>query len=387
MTQKNKFSSSRADRPLSFKSADFPLPQGNEEEWRFTPLERISEFFDSDIVGVPPQVTIHAQQAEQIVEEDLPRNDARLGKLMPPEDKLGALAWESFSTARAITVKENAVLDNEVVVGIKGQANGDNSALPAALQLLITAEKFSQSTIVLNHIGSAKLTSGVEVMVEEGAQLVLVSIQDWDSDAKQALSYRVRVGRNATFRHIVVTLGGDIVRITTSVEYADTGGDVDLLGAYFVDTSQHFEHHLFIDHNQPDCRSHATYKGALQGESAHSVWIGDVLIRPQATGTDTYELNRNLILTQGAAADSVPNLEIETGEIAGAGHASATGRFDDEQLFYLKSRGIPEAEARRLVVRGFFAELINKIGVPSVEAKLLAAIEEELALTMGVSNG
>jgi Fe-S cluster assembly protein SufD len=109
--------------------------------------------------------------------------------------------------------------------------------------------------------------------------------------------------------------------------------------------------------------------------------VGDVLIRKEAEGTDTYELNRNLVLTEGARADSVPNLEIETGEIEGAGHASATGRFDDEQLFYLRSRGIPEEEARRLVVRGFFAELIKQIGVPDVEENLIAAIEAELKIT------
>jgi hypothetical protein len=97
-----------------------------------------------------------------------------------------------------------------------------------------------------------------------------------------------------------------------------------------------------------------------------------VLIRAAAEGTDTYELNRNLVLTDGARADSVPNLEIETGEIAGAGHASATGRFDDEQLFYLQAAGIPEIEARRLVVRGFFAELVQRIGVPGIEERLNA---------------
>lgn len=120
------------------------------------------------------------------------------------------------------------------------------------------------------------------------------------------------------------------------------------------------------------------YKGALQGEDAHAVWIGDVLIQKSAEGTDTYEMNRNLVLTDGARVDSVPNLEIETGEIVGAGHASATGRFDDEQLFYLQARGIPADEARRLVVRGFFAELVQQIGVPDIEERLLTKIEAEL---------
>ena len=145
---------------------------------------------------------------------------------------------------------------------------------------------------------------------------------------------------------------------------------------------QHLEHQLFIDHSAPRCRSRVTYKGALQGQDAHTVWVGDVLIRALAEGTNTYEQNRNLVLTDGARADSVPNLEIETGLIEGAGHASATGRFDDEQLFYLESRGVPEADARRLVVRGFFADLVRAIGVPEIEARLLETIETELAASM-----
>ncbi|MFZ0833367.1 MAG: SufD family Fe-S cluster assembly protein, partial [Mycobacterium sp.] len=114
---------------------------------------------------------------------------------------------------------------------------------------------------------------------------------------------------------------------------------------------------------------------------AHTVWVGDVLIRAEATGTDTFETNRNLLLTDGARADSVPNLEIETGEIVGAGHASATGRFDDEQMFYLQARGIPEGQARRLIVRGFFGEIIAKIAVRTVRERLTEAIERELAMT------
>ena len=121
------------------------------------------------------------------------------------------------------------------------------------------------------------------------------------------------------------------------------------------------------------------YKGALDGEDAHTVWVGDVLIRANAVGTDTYEINRNLVLSGGGRADSVPNLEIETGEIIGAGHASTTGRFDDEQLFYLMSRGIASEEARRLVIRGFFSEIIGKIGDEVIEERLMSRIDNDLA--------
>jgi Fe-S cluster assembly protein SufD len=187
------------------------------------------------------------------------------------------------------------------------------------------------------------------------------------------------VGRDARVSHVQATLGGDLVRQFISVEYTGRGGEAELWGLYFADAGQHFEHRQLVDHSVPDCRSYVGYRGALQGQSAHTVWVGDVLIRAAATGTDTYEINRNLLLTDGARADSVPNLEIETGEVAGAGHASATGRFDDEQLFYLMSRGIPEGEARRLVVRGFFAELINKIPWAEMRDNLGQTIEDRLA--------
>ena len=179
--------------------------------------------------------------------------------------------------------------------------------------------------------------------------------------------------------HVQVALGGEVVRQYTSVDYTGRGGEAELYGLYFADAGQHLEHRLLVDHGVPDCRSYVAYRGALQGERAHTIWVGDVLIRAEATGTDTYEVNRNLVLTDGARADSVPNLEIETGEVIGAGHASATGRFDDEQLFYLMSRGIPEAEARKLVVRGFFAELLGKIPVEELRERLGATIEARLA--------
>jgi Fe-S cluster assembly protein SufD len=177
---------------------------------------------------------------------------------------------------------------------------------------------------------------------------------------------------------VVVSLGGELVRISTRVAYAGPGGDVELLGLYFADAGQHLEHRLHIDHGAPHCRSSVVYKGALQGKDAHTIWIGDVLIRGTAVGTDTYEINRNLVLTDGARADSVPNLEIETGEVVGAGHASTTGRFDDEQLFYLQARGIPADEARRMVVRGFFADLLARVGIEDLEKRLLVAVDAEL---------
>ena len=237
---------------------------------------------------------------------------------------------------------------------------------------------FSKAVVVLDHTGSAVHSGAVEVRVGDSADVTLVSLQDWADDSVHLSAQATSVGRDARFKSVVVSLGGDLVRLNPTVDFAGPGGAVELLGLAFADAGQHLEHRLLVTHDVANCQSRVTYKTAAQGVDAHSVWIGDVLIKPEATGTDTYELNRNLLLSDEARADSVPNLEIETGEIAGAGHASATGRFDELQLFYLQARGIPADEARRMVVRGFFAEVLQRIGVPSLEERLLEAIDKEL---------
>jgi Fe-S cluster assembly protein SufD len=228
--------------------------------------------------------------------------------------------------------------------------------------------EFAKVTLLLDHRGSGVHTGNLEVLVGDGAEVTVVSVQDWARDAVHLGQHEAVIGRDASYKHIVVSLGGDLVRLNSNVRYAGTGASADLLGLYFADAGQHLEHRQFVDHNAPHTRSTVDYKGALQGQDARTVWVGD----------ETYEINRNLVLTDGAQADSVPNLEIETGEIVSAGHASATGRFDDEQLFYLQSRGIPETEARRLVVRGFFADLLGRIGIESVRDRLTEAIEQRL---------
>lgn len=357
---------SRADRPTSFRSADFAVPSGHEEEWRFTPVKRIAPFLARGLTADRIEVRAESGSCEEV-----DRGDGRVGTVGRPEDLTGALAWEATERAHVVTLRgraDDAMLAVDVPEGMH------------VAHIVVLAEEDSRGTVVLEHGGVGDLTETVEIDVGDRAEVTVVSVQEAERTARHLSNQRIRVGRDAKLRHIVVTVGGDVVRVTTSAEFSGEGGDLELLGAYITESDEHHEHRLFIDHDPANCRSRATYKGALQGRDAHAVWIGDVLIRQDATQTDTYELNRNLVLTKGAYADSVPNLEIETGEIAGAGHASATGRFDEEQLFYLRARGIPEDVARRLVVRGFFAELIESIGVASVQDKLMAAIERELDL-------
>ena len=360
----------------SYDVTDFPALTGREEEWRFTPLKRLRGLATVDgtsAVGSFPKHE-YGQLPAGVSVSTVERSDQRVGSALTPFDRISALAIGQADRALVVSVAPEVEVAEPALIrlagtGADGLAFGHTSVAVGAL---------AGATVVLEHTGSLTLADNVEVLVGDGARLVFVTVADWAPDAVQAQHIRFRLGRDAKVTHIQVSLGGDLLRQYTSVDYTGRGGEAELYGLYFATAAQHIEHRLLVDHSVPDCRSYVSYRGALQGEQAHTVWVGDVLIQTEATGTDTYEVNRNLILTDGARADSVPNLEIETGEVIGAGHASATGRFDDEQLFYLMSRGIPETEARKLVVRGFFAELLAKIPVADLRERLGATIESRL---------
>ncbi|MCD7437826.1 Fe-S cluster assembly protein SufD [Streptomyces lincolnensis] len=366
----------RMSAPPSFDVADFPVPHGREEEWRFTPLERLRGLHDGTAVATGDGLKVAIDAPEGVVIETVGRDDARIGRAGTPVDRIAAQAYSAFEKAGVVTVPKETVLTEPIRIAVHGEGG------TAFAHQVVELGAFAEAVVVLDHTGDAVLAANVDYVLGDGAKLTVVSVQDWDDKAVHVAQHNALIGRDATFKSFVVTFGGDLVRLHPRVAYAGTGGEAELFGLYFTDAGQHQEHRLLVDHNTPHCKSNVAYKGALQGEGAHAVWIGDVLIEAKAEGTDTYEMNRNLVLTDGARVDSVPNLEIETGEIVGAGHASATGRFDDEQLFYLMARGIPADEARRLVVRGFFAELVQQIGVDDIEERLLVKIDEELEATV-----
>ena len=366
----------RMSAPPSFDVQDFPVPHGREEEWRFTPLERLRGLHDGTAVATGEGVKVAVEAPEGVTVELVDRDDARLGRAGTPVDRIAAQAYSAFEKAGVVTVPKETVLTEPIRIAVHGEGG------VAYGHQVVELGAFAEAVVVIDHTGDAVLAANVDYILGDGAKLTVVSVQDWDDKAVHVAQHNALIGRDASFKSVVVTFGGDVVRLHPRVSYAGTGGEAELFGLYFTDAGQHQEHRLLVDHNVPHCKSNVVYKGALQGEAAHAVWIGDVLIEAKAEGTDTYEMNRNLVLTDGARVDSVPNLEIETGEIVGAGHASATGRFDDEQLFYLMARGIPADEARRLVVRGFFAELVQQIGVDDIQARLLEKIDEELEATV-----
>lgn len=359
----------RSERFTSFDVADFPVVTGREATWKYTPVPRLDALLNGELDGSRAPVTV--AEAAGVTAEWIARDDARVGRAGVPEDRAAAAAWSAFAEAQLITLGS----EEPVTVTV---ARSDLGSTPRAAHTIIEAKPYARGLVILENSGAAHLTENVEIVVGDGAELTVVSLQQWADDAVHLAGHYATVGRDATLKHIVVSLGGAIVRVNPSIHLDHQGANGEAYGAYFADAGQHLEHQVYLDHDAPHTRSRVTYKGALQGEGAHTVWIGDVLIRNNATGTDSYEQNRNLVLSEGTRADSIPNLEIETGDIEGAGHASATGRFDDEHIFYLRSRGISEEEARRLVVHGFLLEVIAQIGDAETEERLRAAVEAEL---------
>jgi Fe-S cluster assembly protein SufD len=364
----------RSARFKSFEVTDFPAVTGREAVWKLSPVAKFTDLTAGELDGSVYETLVTPHPDVDVSWVD--RTDPRIGSAGAPEERAAANAWTSFERALAITVTgEDA---KEITLTRANLGTG-----PRAAHTIIEAKPFSRAVVILQNTGDARITENIEIILGDSANLTVVTVQEWNDDAVQLANHFGSVGRDARLKHVVVSLGGGIIRVNPSVHLAGPGSDTELFGLYFADSGQHLEQQVYVNHDAPNSRSRVNYKGALQGAGARTVWIGDVLIGNTAPGTDSYEQNRNLVLTEGTRADSIPNLEIETGDIQGAGHASATGRFDDEQLFYLQSRGIGEAEARRLVVRGFLSEIVQHIGSPALEERLQGAIEDELRGTEG----
>jgi Fe-S cluster assembly protein SufD len=358
------------ERTFSRDPQAFAEPNSRQEIWRFAALPRLRSLFAGPDADGPLAYSWSAQAPVEVV----PIGDPRVGAVHTPFDRLSAIAMQKATEALVVTVAGETL--DPIVVGLKGTGG------VAYGHVIVDVAPHATGTVVLDHVGTAQYAANVEIKVGDGASVTLVSIQDWDDDAVHASAHTALVGRDAMLRHINISFGGSAVRVTPLVKFAGPGGDAEMLGLFFADAGQHIDNRLLVDHAMPHCKSRVNYRGALQGAGARSVWTGDVIIRATGIGTDTYEVNRNLLLSDGARADSVPNLEILTGEVVGAGHASATGRFDDEQLFYLQARGIPADQARRLIVRGFFADVIERIQVPELVERLLATVDRELDSSM-----
>ena len=358
---------------MSVLATNILVPHGREESWRFTPLNRLKGLHDGTAaIAEHRSLSLRSDVTPGVTFERVSRE--LLPSLSTTDDAIMNRVREFSSDVAVLKIAANTEVSSPIHLSRK--TFGINAA--EFSRVLIHVGSNARAIVILANTGDTLLAEEIEFKVESGANLTFVTLQEWDSQTVHVGKHHAIVDKDAMFKSITVTIGGSVVRLLPTVEFTGPGADAQLIGVYFATAGQFFEHRIFVDHCVPNAKSRVNFKGALSGDKAHTVWIGDVFIRANAEGTDTYELNRNLLLTDGARADSVPNLEIETGEIVGAGHASTTGRFDDEQLFYLMSRGISVEDARRLVVRGFFAEIITEIADSEIQDRLMQRIDDEL---------
>jgi Fe-S cluster assembly protein SufD len=247
-------------------------------------------------------------------------------------------------------------------------------------RVLAVVGRHAKATIYLEHTSVAGVAAIVDEVVEvialDGSQVRLASLQEWEDGIAHLGLQKVQAHRDTTVRHLAVTIGGSTVRLRPEFDIVGPGADIRPSGLYFADDEQWFDLQPYIRHLAPRSTSDVLYKGALQGRS-RTVFRGNIFVHKDAVGTNTDENNRTLILTPGARADATPFLEIECSDIA-AGHGSATGQIDARHLFYLESRGIPRDEALRLIVHGFFREVLQETDLPGIETRVLDDIEEEI---------
>ncbi|MDO8307912.1 MAG: SufD family Fe-S cluster assembly protein [Actinomycetota bacterium] len=357
-----------APRLASADIEDFVVPTGREEEWRFVPMADVAAFMHPDADAG----TLMAEPGPHVAIVDAAAAD-RTAWL--PTDRPSAIARAGVASVIQVRVGADESVPEPIVVRL----TGPTARTYGHVDVRVGAH--ARATVVLVHDAGVDASGSIVVEVGAGADLTMLSVIDGPPENVHLWQWHADVGRDARFTGAVITIGGRVVRIMPSVSYSAPGGTAELLGAFLADGPQFLEHRIFVEHDQPHCSSRVVYKGALSGHGAHTVWIGDVLVRREAVGIDTYELNRNLLLDDGPRADSVPNLELETGDVVSAGHASATGRFDDEQLFYLQSRGIPEQLARQLVVRGFFVDVLARIGSEHWRHEILERISSRLGMS------
>ncbi len=356
-----------APRVASSDFEDFDIPHGREEDWRFTPLDLVRRFFTPDpAAGV--LVVADAPYVRVVDTADAPP------VAWLPTDRAAAVAWSGATRTVVVEVPAEAVIAEPIVVRLVG------TTPVAYARIQVHVGRHARATVVVLHDSSLDVAGALVTEVADGADLTVLSLLGGAPTGTHLWHWPVHVGRDAHVLAAQVTIGGEVVRILPSVTYGGPGGSAELIGAFLADSGQHLEHRILVDHDQPHCSSRVVYKGALTGATARTVWVGDVLVRRTAIGIDTYELNRNLLLDGGARADSVPNLELETGDVVSAGHASATGTFDEEQLFYLEARGIPADVARQLVVRGFFVDVLGRIPAGQWRDHVLTAIAERLGM-------
>jgi Fe-S cluster assembly protein SufD len=280
------------------------------------------------------------------------------------------LAFGDFATLR---IAKETVVDLPIEVTYAGEEG--TAGFP---HLLIVAEAGSKATIVETYASPAKsfTNAAVQIVVEDNANLTHYRVQKESFDAFHYGVTEVAVGRGSVYNSTNINLGGALSRHDIDLKFTAEGGEAWVDGLYMLGGSQHADTHSIIDHTVPNCTSHQSYKGVMN-DSSRAVFNGKVFVRENAHGTDAQQSNKNLLLSNEARVDTKPQLEIFNDDVK-CSHGATVGQLEEEELFYLLTRGLPENLARNLLTYGFVEEIINKIRIESIKSELDASVLNRL---------
>ncbi|MGH7460808.1 MAG: Fe-S cluster assembly protein SufD [Longimicrobiales bacterium] len=392
-----------------------PLPTRQLEEWRYTDislfkLDKVRPVITEQLAGVPDGARALLQGREaagtvlqvdgNIAEITLDRElesqgvllldlavaaherrdllEKYLGAVLPFDaNKFAALNTALWAGGVFLYVPRGVRIDKPIRVA-RWLSEGGTAVFP---RTLIVAEEGSHAGFV-EEFGSpdfdqpALSCAVVEIAAAQAANLQYVALQRWGNNVRHIHTQRTIAGRDANLDSLVVNLGATVARLDLAASLEGPGARSDMLGLYFARGTQHFDHSTRQDHKVPHASSDLLYKGALY-DRARSIFRGLIKVWPGAQRTDAYQTNRNLLLSDRAEATSLPNLEIEADDVR-CSHAATVGHLDQEELFYIMSRGVPRAIAERLVVFGFLGEVFERLPMPGVIEELRTAIEEKI---------
>ncbi len=394
-----------------------PMPSPETEEWRYTDLRRfdLDQFapfkpqpWTSTLDEVPqhaleaagevgdrsglaiqhnssvisahldPGVDVHFESIDDALKDHPDVTEPYLHAAVPIDRTRFASLHAAFRTGGVFVLVPKGV---KVQAPLQALTYVDADHLAVFPHTVIVLEEGAELTFIDRYVSpdlqSVLSNAVVELYVGPNATLRYVSLQEWGTGVTHLSVQRALLDRDAELRSLAVTFGGSLSRAEAESILEGDGGYSEMLGVYFGDGDQHFDHRSIQDHIGSRTGSDLLYKGALKDQS-RAIYSGNVIIRKGAHKCDAYQTNRNILLSERAKADSIPNLEILSNDPVRCGHAASVGPVDEDTLFYLQTRGIAEQEATRLVVTGFFQEVLDRVTLPEIRASLESAIQGEL---------
>jgi Fe-S cluster assembly protein SufD len=375
---------------------ELPLPTTKDEHWRFTDLagfdpeawsadgaaaiERPPSLLDLDVAGVAyvGEAGIEIEQAPDGVRfEPLPEDHELLYSLVGADEKFAAHNAASWKHGLLVQVAKGVVLEKPLYVRVT------NSVEQGSLfwRLLVVAEPESRFALIEEYASSAAdlasySNAAVEIVVRQAAKVEYVSVQNLSRATWHFASHHARVERDAELDWVTGGFGSAKGKVRIQNDLAGQGATSRVTGAYFADGTQHLDYDTFQEHMAPSTTSDFAFKGALR-DTARTVWRGMIRVEEGAQKTNAYQENRNLLLSKTAHADSIPGLEILANDVR-CTHGATLGQVDRDQLFYLMTRGLTRAEAERLIVRGFFQDVLDRVELEPVREALAAALEARI---------